>query len=466
MKLTASCMCALALAACASETMDAPPFVDVDGDGIDDNDPTALRNFTLRLENVVPFTILKASVANAQPDKTEAPLAPGQVYEIRFTAGFGHRMSLMAMLGESNDWFFGTDPAGIPLYTDGVALSGDITSQIQLWDAGTEADEEPGVGPSTGLNQTQANQGSADANTNIRLVPDVVTLASGQAFARPAVSSMIRVTVTPPTTSDRMFLVRIENVSTTDTLVTSQGNRAITVMNTLWAVHCSPNVLFEANKVAPSNGLENLAEAGNAWTMSDKLRLERGVASPLSAGVYVVHASGNPLFAVGGPDFRFGLEHVVEDGDTAAISAFLPQGLVPAESFGTFDAPVTTDQPGPCHAGDAFELTFQARPGDRLSLATGFVSSNDWFIATPGDGMPLFNGTLPRWGEITTEFHLFDLGTEGDQELDVGLSVGTQQTAPNTGGPDGNKMVREVGRDRYDVPLTQHVRVTLTPPPH
>ncbi len=463
MKLIASCMCALALAACADDTEKMDPFVDADGDGIDDNDPTALRNFTLRLENVAPFTILKASVANAQPDKTEAPLAPGQVYEIRFTAGFGHRLSLMGGLGESSDWFFGTDPAGIPLYTDGVPLSGDITSQILLWDAGTEADEEPGVGPDTGLNQTQANQGEADPNTNVRLVPDVVTLASGATFTRPAVSAMIRVTVTPPTTNDRMFLVRIENVSTPDTLVTSQGNRAITIMNTLWAVHCNTNVLFEANKVAPANGLENLAEAGNAWTMSDKLRLQRGVASPLSAGIYVVHVDGTPLFSLGGPDFHYGLERVVEDGDTSALMAFLPQGLVPAESFGSFDAPVTNEQ-GPCHAGDAFELTFQARPGARLSLATGFVASNDWFIATPAEGMPLFNGTLPRWGEITTEFRMFDLGTAGDQELDVGLSVGTQQTAPNTGSPDGNKMVREVGRDRYDVPLTQHVRVTLTPP--
>ena len=42
--------------------------------------------------------------------------------------------------------------------------------------------------------------------------------------------------------------------------------------------------------------------------------------------------------------------------------------------------------------------------------------------------------------------------------------VGTQQLAPNTGGADNNKMVREVGRARYDVPITQHIRVTLEPP--
>ena len=141
------------------------------------------------------------------------------------------------------------------------------------------------------------------------------------------------------------------------------------------------------------------------------------------------------------------------------------KGIVPdTESFGTFDHPVDAIESGPCQAGQAFEVDFQARPGDRLSFATGFSASNDWFIAPPGEGMELFNGTLPRWGEITTEFRLFELGTEGDQELDVGGSVGTQQPMPNVGGTDNNKNVREVGRDRYDVPLTHHIRVTLTPP--
>jgi hypothetical protein len=78
--------------------------------------------------------------------------------------------------------------------------------------------------------------------------------------------------------------------------------------------------------------------------------------------------------------------------------------------------------------------------------------------------MPLFNGTLPRWGEITNEFKLYDRGSEYDQELDVGAHTGTQQTAVNAGNADSNKNVREVGRDRYDVPLTHHIRVTLTPP--
>ena len=461
MKLRTSLVCALALAACAS---DEKPFVDVDGDGIDDTDPTALRNFTMTFENVAPFTVLKASVQTARPDKTEGSLGPGEVYEIRFTAGVGHYLSLASMLRESNDWFFGTDPAGIPLYTNGTPLSGDITSYIRLWDAGTEYDEEPGVGGNTGLMQPTVTSGAPDPDGRVRLVGNVATLSNGTSFTRPPIASMIRVTLTPSNTSERSFLLRIENVSTTETLVTSTGNKPITVMNTLWAIHCSPSILFDADMPARTNGLEQLAEAGNAWTLNDKLRLERGIATPLTPGVFVVHTSGTPLFMVGQPDYRLGLERIAEDGDPTNIAAALTPVIPESESFGTFDTPVNAATVGPCHAGDGFEVAFKARPGDRLSFATAFAESNDWFIAPPGEGMELFNGTLPRWGEITTEFKLYDLGSEGDQELAVGASVGTQQTAPNTGSTDNNKNVREVGRDRYDVPLTHHIRVTLTPP--
>lgn len=462
MKLRTSLVCALALAACAEKND--KPFVDVDGDGIDDTDPTALRNFTMTFENVAPFTVLKASVQTARPDKTEGSLGPGEVYEIRFTAGTNHYLSLASMLRESNDWFFGTDPAGIPLYTNGTPLSGDITSRIRLWDAGTEYDEEPGIGGNTGLMQTSPSAGAPDPDNRVRLVGDLATLSNGTTFARPSIASMIRVTLTPSNTSERSFLLRIENVSTTETLVTSGGNKPITVMNALWTIHCPPNVLFDADMPARPNGLEQLAEAGNAWTLNDKLRLVRGIATPMTPGIFVVHASGTPLFTVGQPDYRLGLERIAEDGDPTNMSAALTPVVLESESFGTFDTPLEAAQPGPCQAGQAFEVQFKARPGDRLSFATGFAASNDWFIAPPGEGMELFNGTLPRWGEITTEFHLYDLGSESDQELDVGGSVGTQQTAPNTGGADNNKNVREIGRDRYDVPLTHHIRVTLTPP--
>ncbi|HTL38232.1 MAG TPA: spondin domain-containing protein, partial [Kofleriaceae bacterium] len=282
-------------------------------------------------------------------------------------------------------------------------------------------------------------------------------------FARPSVASMIRVTVTPGTQRD--FLVRVENVSTTDTLVTSAGNRAITLTSTLWAVHCTPNVFFTAGATLPSNGFESLAESGNAWSINDSLRLARGVATPFTRGLYAIHEQGNPLFLESSVDYRYGLERIAEDGDPTTLATSYQSGVDGnVESSGTFDIPMNMTSPAPCGAGQMFEVEFKAHQGDKLSFATGFMASNDWFIATTSEGMPLFSGSLPRWGEITTELHLYDLGTESDEELDIGAHVGTQQTGPNSGNADNNKNVREIGRDKYDVPLTQHIRVTLVPP--
>ncbi|WP_416208525.1 spondin domain-containing protein [Fodinibius sp.] len=51
------------------------------------------------------------------------------------------------MFVQSNDLFFSFDSEGIALFDEnGNPVSGDITDRIMLWDAGTETDEEPGVG--------------------------------------------------------------------------------------------------------------------------------------------------------------------------------------------------------------------------------------------------------------------------------------------------------------------------------
>jgi len=66
------------------------------------------------------------------------------------------------MLAATNDVFFGPKDLGIPLFdADNLALTGDISSQVYLWDAGTEGNEEPSIGPNTVTNQLAANTGTA-----------------------------------------------------------------------------------------------------------------------------------------------------------------------------------------------------------------------------------------------------------------------------------------------------------------
>ena len=81
--------------------------------------------------------------------------------------------------------------SGIALFNNGNPVSGDITSQMILWDAGTEANQEPGIGPDQGPRQKAPNTGLAE-NGVVRNAKDV---KYGSAYTK--VLSVIHVTIKP-----------------------------------------------------------------------------------------------------------------------------------------------------------------------------------------------------------------------------------------------------------------------------
>jgi hypothetical protein len=91
------------------------------------------------------------------------PIRPGDSYEFTVTAAPGMKLFMTQMFGQSNDWFYAPGPNGIALFdAKGNAISGDITDQLYLWDAGTEKDEEIGIGPNQGPRQKGPNTGEAE----------------------------------------------------------------------------------------------------------------------------------------------------------------------------------------------------------------------------------------------------------------------------------------------------------------
>ena len=89
-------------------------------------------------------------------------ITPGAVYEVTVSAMPGDRLTLTTMMGQSNDWFYGPGESGIELFKDDKAISGDISSQIILWNVGTEVDQEPGIGTDQGPRQKVPNTGKAE----------------------------------------------------------------------------------------------------------------------------------------------------------------------------------------------------------------------------------------------------------------------------------------------------------------
>jgi hypothetical protein len=128
--------------------------------------------------------------ADAKPvgTRAEGPLKPGQRYEFEITARPGEVLSAAWMFGQSNDLFYSNDRP-IALFTAGdVPVSGEMTTQLSLWDAGTELNEEPGLGPNQGPRQATPDAGVAERQ-GIAHVHDK--------YSYPRTKDVIRLTITP-----------------------------------------------------------------------------------------------------------------------------------------------------------------------------------------------------------------------------------------------------------------------------
>lgn len=199
-------------------------------------------------------------------------------------------------------------------------------------------------------------------------------------------------------------------------------------------------------------------------SVGDTLKPAAGPAQsvPISPGVWVVHRTGSPIFTAGTPAGTNGLEALAEDGVPDLLAGYL-QGLRGPDTAGIFSIPVGLQGPGPLQPGEKYEITFEAEPGDHLSLAAMFVPSNDLFFATQPNGLALFDTTgQPTGGDVTGQIRLWDAGTEMNQAPGSGSEQAPVQSAPNTGTHDDDSRVRLVD-DGFNYPqVNQVLRVTVS----
>lgn len=199
-----------------------------------------------------------------------------------------------------------------------------------------------------------------------------------------------------------------------------------------------------------SDASGQLASDGTRWPFA------------LSPGFWVVHERDLSLFTPGRRAGVYGLEAQAEDGNPNGFVESLMSHHA-ATPHGVFNIPVGATEPGPIGPGGAYEFSFEARPGMRLSFTTMFGQSNDLFYAPGKGGIALFDAKGKAVaGDVTSLLMLWDAGTEVNQEPGVGPDQAPRQKAPNTGMAE-NKAVNPV-KDRFTYPQTPSViRVTLTP---
>ena len=120
------------------------------------------------------------------------PLMPGDAYEFELSANPGDKLALVTMFVQSNDWFYTptNEDDSISLFNDaGEPVSGDVSSQLALWESATEVDEEAGTGPNQAPRQGEPNTGEAETGK--------VGSLKGKGKTVTLNGDVIRVTLTP-----------------------------------------------------------------------------------------------------------------------------------------------------------------------------------------------------------------------------------------------------------------------------
>jgi hypothetical protein len=388
------------------------------------------------------------------PRAVAGPAQPDEMFDFTFTAQEGQRLSFAAMMAQSNDLFYAPNGDGIDLFPGGVPLNEEVTSQVYLWDAGTEVNQQPGVGSDQAPRQSGPNTGAVE-NGNVLLVND--------SYTYPPTSDLINVTVDHALVGGmHEFTVKLINVSM-DALSTPSGDVSVPISPGVWVVHTSPNPLFTSGLPDYGLGLERIAEDGNPADLGMYLQDNTGLAVPLSPGIVVVHSQAAPLFAEDQPNYGNGLESLAEDGDPSNLLSSTST-LNGVSYAAVFDTPYGTTTAGPAVPGQRFVFNFNAQSGNRLSFATMFAQSNDLFFAPGSAGIDLFPNGTPISGDITSMIYLWDAGTEVNEEPGYGPNQAPRQSGKNTG-TDENGTVQRISNvnDGFTYPTVQstlHVSIT------
>ncbi|AQX01459.1 spondin domain-containing protein [Elizabethkingia anophelis] len=334
----------------------------------DDSQYTALER-TLTIENITP---LKSFVQSGtfQGSGNIPLIFPGQSVNFKFNAGKGQQLMFTTMYGASKDWFFAPENPGIKLYNDnGTPITGDVSSQIKLWDNGSKND----------------TTGNTESNP-IKMVSNVDS------------SKLMKLNLAYDDIKSE-FTLTITNTSSGSINETPFSPGVWVISNILNKKILNETPFYKAGEKSSSE-LTAIAETGNNSALKTKTQSNTGIITTLSPVLAIVYkGDGNPIYKLGTKDQGMGLKELSQKGDANMLKEALTRPGVSVYVLGNT----------PIAPGEKATTKIITNPGDKIAYVTMFGYSNDWFYANENEISATTRGNL------TSVTSLFDNGTGIDQ---------------------------------------------------
>jgi hypothetical protein len=360
---------------------------------------------TITIENVLDSKPLVES-GTFQGSGTPPVILPSQSISFTFSAAKNQRLTFATMYGWSNDLFFAPENPGIKLYNDdGSPITGDVSTQIKLWDNGTRVNQAPGA--------AVVHPGTAETTPkNIKEVKG--TDDYGNSYL-PASQLM------------QASLVYNGNSTFTITITNKSGGTANQTPFSpgVWAISyvaggnlLLPEPVYSAGKPT-ANGLTNIAEAGDNSLLSTYLMGKTGIFTPLSPVLVVVYSGAeNPFYKTGEMDRGEGLKELAQKGNADILAAALKTKPGVKAVYVLKDAKNTVLLPRIDGAdGGKVSQALTVTKGEKIAIATMYGFSNDWFFATSEN-----DGDATIKGDLSSSIGLFDDGTAVNQFPGAGIT--------------------------------------------
>lgn len=394
----------------------------------DDDDDNKSNNAVITVENVAEVKDFVQS-GTFRMAGSQAVILPGQSVSITFNAGKGQALMFATMYGYSNDIFFAPENPGIELFnSDGIAVTGNVSSKVKLWDNGTRMNQAPGA--------EVTHPGTAESG-NVTMIDGKD--AQGNTFL--AASDLMELTLAYTSTTSE-FTLTIKNISegTANETPFSPGVWVVSNKSGNGLVNDKP---FFTSEEKSTEALTTLAETGNNTPLSEWSEGRTGIMTGLSPVVVVVYSGDtNPFFKLGGKS-GVGLKELAQTGNPKLLKEDLESERIVKKVYVIGDASITP--------GEKKEINFEAHDNHNISFATMFGYSNDWFY---GNSETIDSKTK---GDITSKVELFDSGTGVNQYPGAGNSQALFGGTPVT----EDKEISIVG-ETYPVPaVSKVIKVTL-----